>query len=265
MSGVLLLQNRLLSLNSVALARFVTDITLPQRQYHDTFPPTELESTTQRYANIEEGIEKIVNQTNGLHLTQLLHLYRERPKAESAHVAATASVTYELSQWETVFENACGDVETRRWMEKAIEDDKRIYFIVGYRTFVHPSIKDSRQLSHAKGIDFELPASTVIQANVPGLALGNALDPGISHERGETNSASRSFSVDKEVVYAIQYCKVAFKWWSSKSIEKSSLGKTKWKIHWGVRSVVDVDDEDILEARIDEEAVSAEDCQDDQL
>lgn len=155
-------------------------------------------------------------------------------------------------QWDLHFKEACKLPSTRKWIEDAIEEGSSIYFIVGYRTFVDPGALEQTGKATSIGTEVCLPVSTVAEANMPLVSLGGVLDPGISNTQHQTKTVTRKFRSEGEMVYAVQYCKINFKWYSSKKIEKSALGPTKWKIHWGVRTVEELDEEDIVEAELEE-------------
>jgi hypothetical protein len=55
------------------------------------------------------------------------------------------------------------------------------------------------------------------------------------------------------VVFAVQYCRVGFKWFSSRKVEKANLGEGRWKVHWGLRSKEEVEEDDIVEVVLEEE------------
>lgn len=167
---------------------------------------------------------------------------------------ATLSTQYELSQWKDVFRDACVSEETRAWLEGAIEDGEDVFFIVGYRTFVDAVMAKGEQAGRERGGGFNLPVSTVVEANlmVP-VSLGGVLDPGVGGELRNVEREVQAFDVAGESVYAIQFCKVSFKWYSSKKVDKSFLGKTRWVVAWGVRGS-EIEEDDILEAVIDESA-----------
>ena len=251
MVGKLLLQSHLLPIESVSLGRFVIDIASPQRRFHDPVLKHPLQVSRYKQHDFEEHSQRYQSVNAESRFTQLLGLFRSVEGNSEAHVRATASIAHELCQWDAVFKNACATLATRKWIEDAIEDNQNIFFIVGFRTFVDPTASESLSKSSTKGGDVQLPASLVVEANVPGLALGGALDPGVTGSNTRAKHGVRSFAIEGEMVYAIQYCKVKFKWYSSRKLETGSLGKTRWQVHWGVRTSELVVEDDVLEAELD--------------
>jgi hypothetical protein len=253
MVGKLLLQSRLLPLESVSLGRFVVDIAFPQRRFHDPLLEQPPQSTRYKQRDFHELTGRYKSTNAGTRLTELLVFFRGVEGSLESHVSATASITLELCQWDAVFKEACALPVTRKWIEEAIEDDQSIYFIVGFRTFVDPTASESMSKASTKGGEVQLPASLIAEANVPGLALGGALDPAVTGSKTTAEQNTRSFGAPGEMVYAVQYCKVNFKWYSSRKVETGSLGRTRWKLHWGVRTSDETEEDDVLEADLDED------------
>jgi hypothetical protein len=249
MSFSSLVQQRLLPIESVSLGRLVSDVSSPQRRFHDPLLRN-LQSSKAIQQDFQEFCIREKSSAVSAQLTELLKTFRGKANLEGTQVQATASATYELQQWETLFKEACALESTRKWIVEAIEDDCPVYYIVGFRTFLNPSAFELLTIGDSKGVELSLPASTVVQAYVPGLLLDGVLDPAVGPSKGLTSRNGRSYHAEGEMIYAIQYCKVQFKWYSSRSVHKSTLGKTKWKIHWGVRGADDDGEDDILEAEL---------------
>lgn len=251
--GKFIFQNRLLPIESISLARFVTDLHSPQRHYHDPFPNSLPDHTLALQHNILElGLDDL-NSSHGGQFTELLNLYKSKGNSQRTAVSAISSALYELKQWDTLFKKACGMYKTRQWMEDCIESGKTIYFIVGFHTFLNPSTAELTTSSSSLTTEVKLPVSAVAGANVPGIQFRNVLDLGISRGvEGEKGLARRGES-EGEVVFAVQYCRVGFKWFSSRKVEKANLGEGRWKVHWGLRSKEEVEEDDIVEVVLEEE------------
>ncbi|KAL8720405.1 MAG: hypothetical protein Q9225_002725 [Loekoesia sp. 1 TL-2023] len=252
MVGKLFLQSQLLPVESISLARFVVDIASPQRRFHDPildYPPQSLRN---KQHDFKEHAQRYNNAKAGGRLTQLLQMARGVEGSLEAHVSATASISHELCQWDAVFRDACASPVTRKWIEDAIEDSQDIYFVVGFRTFVDPSAFETISRSSIKGGEVQVPVSEVVQANVPGLALEGVLDPGVNMSTTRARQNVQSFAIDGEMIYAVQYCKVNFKWYSSRTLETGFLGKTRWHVHWGVRASDENVEDDVVEAAVEE-------------
>jgi hypothetical protein len=246
-------QNRLIPLEYVSLGRFITDPEYPQRGFHSPFQDETLPTSTVLQQDLQELLTRNRGTGAGYRLTEAFSLFRSIRKEAGAYVTATLATRYELQQWDQVFRQACAKVDARMWLEDAIEDGKDVYFIVGFRTFRDPKVAELAASSKSHGVEVQLPVSAVVQANAPGLMLGGVLDPGVSTSRANAVQSARSFDAIGEYVYAIEYCKVRFKWYSSKKVESSSLGQTKWKVHWGVRAGAEEVEDDVVEAEVVED------------
>lgn len=249
MPGSLLLQSDLLPLGAVALGRLVLDVESPQRGFHDPFPGRTLPSTIQRQHDFHELERNSQANKAGAHLTQLVRIFTGSQEGHGTTLKAPIATTYTLCQWDAVFREACASAQTRKWLEDAIEDGRSIYFITSFRTFINPSAEE-RAISKAGGaVEMQVPVSAILQAQAPVAVLGNALDPAILASSMDSKRTVRSFGSRGECVYAVEYCKVKFKWYSSRKVESSSLGKNRWKIHFGVRGG-EVEEDDVLEATL---------------
>ena len=56
-----------------------------------------------------------------------------------------------------------------------------------------------------------------------------------------------------EQIYAVQYRKVRFRWFSSRNLDRAALEKGRWKVHGSLRGQ-EVGTNDVLEAAISETA-----------
>lgn len=277
-----IVENDLLPLKSISLARFVTDIQHPLRHYHDPFAnnaneskddpdqttsspsATQQQQQQQQYTitlhkqNVQETLRHTTDHKTNLHITELAHLFSTRNASTGAQFNATITTTYELDGWEAVFRCACASPKTRAWLEDAIEDDRSCYFVVGYKTFGEgASVERERVLAKEKGVDMKVPVSTVVEANLTmgmlgsGSLLGGVLDPGAGGSVGEEKKATESFEVGDEAVYEVLYCKVLFKWYSSKKVEKSFLSQRCWKVGLVIRGSEVEDEDDVVEAMLE--------------
>lgn len=256
MAGKVLLRTSLLPREAVSLGRLVVDINNPQRRYHDPSLGEATTSTVQVDEGVQETGQQFENKQVKAALSKLLALFSTEPNAHAYQVKAVLSLNYTLNQWEEVFREICALESTRRWLEDVIQDGRDVYFIVGYRTFVDPVTSHDTQLGRGTGMSFQLPLSKVAEANLPGIGLGGALNASVTHSQERNGFASRSSSTNGECVYAVQYCKLRFKWFTSRKVNSSLLGENKWRIYIGVRGEEEEDDEiedDIVEAVLEDD------------
>lgn len=255
MAGKVILLTNLLPLDAVSLGRFVVDVEYPQRRYHDPFPGRALSSTVQAETDVKESAQRRKNKRAGLFLTELFSLIKRKRSAHGFEVRAVSALTYVLNQWDSIFRSACALEDTRRWLEDVIEDGKDVYFTVGYRTVVDPVAKEDVRIGRASEQSVQLPVSTIAEANLYGIQLGGVLDPAVSWTREKSDLAGRSFKMSGECVHSVQYCKVNFKWFSTRKVESSLLGENKWRVCLGVRGEEEDDnaDDNTVEAQLVED------------
>lgn len=87
---------------------------------------------------------------------------------------------------------------------------------------------------------------------------GGVLGSSVGNVREVNNRAECTFVGPGEQVYAIQYRKLRFGWFSSRKIEKSKLERdNRWKIFWSpdIRGGTDEDDgeDDVVEVDLTDE------------
>ncbi|KAK6544788.1 hypothetical protein TWF694_001471 [Orbilia ellipsospora] len=265
MAGKVLLQTSLCSPSVISLGRMIVDIKSPQRRFHDPFPERYLPSTVQKERNIRETSQRMKGSKAGARLTELISLFAAKTKLEDIHVESITAVTYILCQWDDIFREACASHATRKWLEGTIEDGKDVFFIVGFKMLLDPRIEEKATKSKKNELELQLPvnaAMSIAGVNPLGFLLDGVGDPAISNETKKSITESRLSEALGECVYAIQYCKVNFKWYSSKKIEKSQLGANKWQIYLGIRGAGDYFDDEEGSADEMEDVVETELIQD---
>ena len=250
MAGKLLLQSSLLSLESVGLGWFIVDVKNPQRRYHDPFPGQKLRATTIKESGWKEVARQVEGSKAGIRLTEFLALFAESRTDDTIKAQTALATTYTLHQWEDTFKDACGLTVTRRWLEDAIADGKDVYFIVGYRTFLDADLEEQAQIIKGRERALRLPVSAL------GPQIGGGIiDPSLVRHTLEEGESKRSWGVMGECVYAVHYCRVNFKWMSSRKIDSSTLGKNKWRIYLGLRGGEEDEDEmddNVVEAGLED-------------
>jgi hypothetical protein len=141
-----------------------------------------------------------------------------------------------------------------------VDEGEDIYVVVGYHTII-----DARVAAHVgqlvSGGKLVMPVSAVLAATGVKLA-----DPGLASSGGHTEDQQRQFVAQGEQIIAVQYRKVCFKWFSSKTADKATLAKkTRWErydrpryLHGDGEDRVEVDLEDDLALEGDREKYTIE-------
>jgi hypothetical protein len=135
-----------------------------------------------------------------------------------------------------------------------MDEGEDIYVMTGYHTVLDAHIIE--QLGEARGFGGKLviPLSTALAATGVVVPFGDLTDPrlaGISNWR--TEHQRKQYMAQGEQIIAVQYRKVCFSFFSSKSVDKATLAKgTRWERYDRPR-YLQSDWEDMVEAGLEDE------------
>lgn len=233
MKSRFLLQNSLLPLNSVQLGRLVLNAKNPQQDFFD--PPSgqlQPESIVKPQENFEDILTLSRSSRLRSSLTALLAISYENRDADSASLTAARATTYQLLNSGVWFENACAMPETRQWLKHAIGRSSSVYLVVGYHTLTDARATARASFRGTTSGGAHLPGSSVFGGTISA-PLSHLLAAKVDSNRHVSYCHSRSFSAPGEQIYAIQYRKVEFKWFSSRKIDNTCLEQdNRWKVYW---------------------------------
>lgn len=250
MRSTSVVQSTLLPFESIQLGRLVLNIESPQQDFRD--PPIDPpESTVTSQLNFEE----IQSSTKALkfrvRLAQLLSSSYGTQYVNQIDLSATCARTHLLCNSRTWFDTACAVVEIREWLERAIEDGYEVYLVAGFHTVIDGRFSEALVSSETAGggVSMQIGALTGGTTSVPVMDLTTTFDS--TWQSG--NKHQRVFDAPGEQIYAVQYRKVQFKWYSSRKIENGFLEqKNRWKLYWGLRGDDD-GNEDVVEANLSDD------------
>lgn len=249
MSPLSLLLNHPLSRDAVALGRFVVNPEYPDEEYAQ--PQSVPETGQQPLSNLHYMAGTHQSASFRQKILELLSLSASISTDTSTHLASHHFVSYQLRRSDTYFRNACGEMEVRRWLEeRARRRFGRVFFICGFKTMHDASTRQLRDRDTAFGVEVAVPASMVVGA-VTGapLPIPNQMDVdvvGFGGERRNATHESIDFDAPGEQVFAIQYRRVNFSWFSADKIEKAQLeAGNRWRLYGVTRGN---EDEDVIQA-----------------
>lgn len=254
-----LIQNSLLHIDTVKLGRLVLNAKHPQQAFYDPFdsPP---EFTVKQQDNFQGTLSLSKNSQLRSRLTALLLVSYENRDANAITLAATQAKTYQLLNSGAWFRKACSSAETRQWFEDAIGDGdgSNVYLVVGYHTITDARVTKTTISGGTTSGGVHLRGSSLVGGTTPSpTAMVNALNSRVNSTRDVNNRSEKSFDAPGEQIYAIQYRKVEFKFFSSRSLEKASLERdNRWKTFWSddVRGSLPTEvEDDVLEADLTDE------------
>ena len=255
-----LIPNRLLARDAVDLGRLVLDLNSPEQDYFDPKFPIDSEAIIVRQ---QLNFSEILQHTRGSKLhgfltTILTNSYFKRDEKQLS-ISSLRNTTYQLKNSSNVFERICEINLAKKWIEKAIGRGCSVYMVVGIQTLLDAELSERNVKANGRAIDGMLPVNSVVStaAGIP-MPLMNFLGAGGGASRSENGGTLTNFIADGEQVYAVQYRKINFLWYSSKKLDNATLEKgNRWKVYW-LRSggdeveVDDEDDEDVVEAEVKE-------------
>lgn len=221
-----LIQPMLLPPASIKLGRLVLSPYSPHQDYLDPPVPTAPEIETRSQSKLISHLTSSSTTKLRTRLTALVAASRSTSASASFTLEAAQGTTYTLLNSGGWFRAACRFPEVREWFENAMMCAGTVYLVVGYHT-----LTDTKFVAQDEGAKINT-AGAVISSGILGPGLG-----GVEAEGGIQKQKSwggrQEWHESEERVWAVQYRKVEFKWFSSKRIEKSTLEKeNRWKLCW---------------------------------
>ncbi|RPB06858.1 hypothetical protein P167DRAFT_609826 [Morchella conica CCBAS932] len=223
----------LLPLTSIRLGRLLLNRTTPHESYHD--PPNTPDPLVTPQKNYYNIISSTSTTTLRTCLTKLLSARYNSTQTANIDLSATEAYTYSMDNSTRWFRDACGDEAVREWLQEAVEDGDSVYLVVGFHTVVDAVVAVNDKDSGGLG-------GSATEGELLGVEVGR---------KGGTVQR-RGWLAEGEQVYAVQYRKIGFKWFSSK-VEKGVLGKNRWRVCFGRGKEYE---EDSVEVVLEEEQIS---------
>jgi hypothetical protein len=250
-----LVLNRLLSRDAVDLGRFILQPKAPEQ---DFFPPPLAPAGAepvirpndiiiQHHHNFSHILDRSSGTNLNVTLTELLGLQNEGQTTLRTRVDAIRRTTYTLSNSQDVFERICASSDrARRYLEKAYLRNRTVYLVVGLETLLDAEVMEQAGTLTTKGGNVTAPGGLIatVATGVP-LPLGDLLDVGVEAGWNKGEKTISSFFAEGEQIYAVQYRKVAFRWFSRGKVAEEATLKDQavWKSFW-TRGKADENQED---------------------
>ncbi|EFQ99579.1 hypothetical protein MGYG_02591 [Nannizzia gypsea CBS 118893] len=246
----ILLPQVFLPRSAVSLGRFVINLDDPLQDFHDptsNASPDCAEKVQDQYSSIYYSAK---HQNVASQLASFLSSSFSKRFNATVWLTADQAKTYYLNNAGQWFREVVRSQETREWIERTIDEGEDIYVVVAYHTLVGAQIQEQLRGNRAAGGNMAIPASTALAAS--GVVLPfNFVDSGIGGFCSRVEHEYRLFKAPGEQIYAVQYRKVAWRWFSSKKADEMTLAKKAcWKRYDGPRSLHDEHD-DIIEVELE--------------
>ncbi|KAJ5560185.1 hypothetical protein N7513_002584 [Penicillium frequentans] len=253
MRASVLLPEVFLPRSAIKLGRFVTNVDEPHQEYHDPHSDQELQ--------IIEKVETHYHTTDSVghqrsfvsQFTAFLSSSVTRNWKTSTSITTTQVKTYYLDNNGQWFRDAVKSENTRRWIERIIDEGEDIFVVVGYHTALDARIVEQSQKQNALQGNLQIPITNVLATSGIIVPLGDLPDPKLAGSGGHAEDQRRQFVAKGEQVVAVQYRKIRFNFFSSKSVDKAILAKkARWERYDRPR-YLQSDPEDMLEVELDDD------------
>jgi hypothetical protein len=229
MQKSVLISQYLLPISSVSLGRFITNIDEPHQDYHDPVYTSSLETAEKLQIQYDGIHQSVTDRKATSQLTAFLSsAFSKRLKA-SVRVTSEQVKTYYLQNCAQSFRKALEHEETRRWIERTIDEGEDVYLVTGYHTLLDARIYEQSGEQRFSGAEITAPLSMALTASGVIVPLGEIMDPKLGGSHGRTEDTQKQFTAPGEQVFAIQYRKIRHKWFRKADVEKLMLDR---KIHW---------------------------------
>ncbi|KAF9781450.1 hypothetical protein IL306_013446 [Fusarium sp. DS 682] len=239
-----LLLSRPIPRDSVELGRLVLDPKYPDQDFcqpsfpsqpddvlspNATKPSFDPDVATQRFENFQDIVQRARGTRLELNLTQLLSTTPWNPvHSSSVTVTSPLCEIHQLRNSSAYFNRACQLNSVREW----VLTDARVEL--------------ARQQGKDVNVAASVPAASIACAAgvpVPPL-LDSGLDVGGSLSLKSDSSENLKFTASGEHVFAVQYRKISFSWFSSQKVDKAYLEKgNRWKSYLSTRAGQSGEDE----------------------
>lgn len=181
-----------------------------------------------------------------LSLGELIRVVYKNNGTSTGTLTAANTTTYDLANSDNWFRDTCTQEASRRWLEAAIDQNKNVYLVVGFRTAQDASLTSSVSTTKDSGVRGSLPVGSIVPLN------NVSLNPIAHGTQDGARATNLSFDTPGEQVFAVLYRKVKFSWLSSRKTENMKLEEgNRWKSVWEWRGPsIDAQDEedDVLNA-----------------
>lgn len=253
MRSNVLLPQFFLPLSAIKLGRFVTSIDEPHRDYHDPRLDKDL-NILEKVASQYEGADSLRAQRNfASELTAFLSSTLSNCTNASIHINTKQVKTYYLDNHGEWFRDIVRLEDVRKWIERTIDEGEDIYVVIGYHTVLDARIAEHSREQKLLDGNLAIPFSSALLASGVVVPFGELTDPRLAGSSGQAEDSQRQFVAQGEQIIAVQYRKVRFRFFSSKSVDSATLAKeTRWERYDRPR-YLQSDMEDMIEVALDDD------------
>ncbi|KFZ22972.1 hypothetical protein V502_02551 [Pseudogymnoascus sp. VKM F-4520 (FW-2644)] len=207
MPASVLLPQFFLPLSAVNLGRFVTNVDEPHRDFHDPVCDPNYDITEKVQAKYDSVHRSANHSSFASELTSFLCSSFSKRSKTSIRITANQVKTYYLNNTGQWFRDAVQSEQTRKWIERTIDEGDEIYVVVGYHTVLDARIVEQSGEQRTSGGSLTIPVSTALPSAGVAVLFGGLTDPSLAGSRGRIEDEQRCFVAQGEQIWAVQYHK----------------------------------------------------------
>ncbi|KAF8252037.1 hypothetical protein K440DRAFT_658308 [Wilcoxina mikolae CBS 423.85] len=223
------ISKQFLAPDAVELGRLVLNAEYPEQDFYRPEPVAEDCITLVRLESFQDSLARSEGSRFHAFLTRLLSVSFGIQDDSKTVVQSVICKTYQLKNSGAYFRNICKADETREWLEEVMQSGNDVYLVVGIKTLTDARITQSQQRSKTGRGGVEIPLGQLTAAVTTVVGHGGF---GVGGSRTSDIEKTAAFVVPGEQVYAVQYRRVQFAWYSRRDIDKASLENgNRWKVY----------------------------------
>jgi hypothetical protein len=253
MSPSILLSQFFLPLSAVSLGRFVISLDDPHQDFYDPLRDSGPEVTEKVQTQYDSVRHSIKHQNVASQLTTFLSSSFSKRLKVSIRITADQAKTYYLNDVGQWFRDAVQSKETQKWIERTIDEGEDIYVVVAYHTLFDARIMEQRGEQSAVSGNLSIPVPTALTAPGVVVPFTNIADSGLGGFRNRIEDEQNQFIAPGEQIFAVQYRKVRWRWFTSNKVDKMSLAKKAWWERYDRPRYLESESEDMIEVELEDE------------
>ncbi|KAF4335298.1 hypothetical protein FBEOM_10845 [Fusarium beomiforme] len=250
-----------IDLGKIRLSNLVPNIGQPHIDAFEPYALAEDAVHVSEQPNFQAQLEQGKGSTLEANITKLLSGSWNNSRTHSLNLSASKAMCYEVKSPLNFFKDIISQQRTRMRLQDAIANGHRMYMVTALRTVIDAEV--SQSTSTSKGISFgaRLPLGVILAGGVD--PTGGLADIDVNVGRDNSVQQTQKYLSPLEQVYAVGYRRIEYKWFSSKTVDKSFLEvKNRWKvIGEEIMGDEDEDEEDIIEADLEDSLADDDMCQ----
>lgn len=227
--------------NFIELGRLVLDPKYPNQDFCQ--PLLHSEVTIQDLEDFQETLKKVRNTGLEIKLLSLLSFTPSDSSDSRATISSPLCNIHQLRDPNTHFSNACKEPKVREWLEgRSMSRFSNVYFVCGFKTLQDAKVTVSHSAEIDVGISGGAPLTAFTGVPIP-IPSDSGLDVTVGVSSSNERGKSTSYTATGEHVYAVQYRKVKFSFFSSRHIDQAYLERgNRWRSYVGARAGDEVED-----------------------